>query len=112
MQCFHRIFFLQIDGGIPNGGFIGDNGYAIVDETTAERIQKKKKKRDSDKEDQEIADDLTGANGHAKLIEDEEEEEKKKEKKKKKKKKKDKDKEDGEEAKDEDEAEEAGEEEE
>lgn len=98
-----------LDGGIPNGGFIGDNGYAVVDETTAERIQKKKKKRDSDKEDQEIADDLTGANGHAKLIEDGEEEEKKKEKKKKKKKKKDKeDAEDG--AKEEEEAEEAEEE--
>ena len=36
-------------------------------------------------EDEEIADDLTGANGHARLIPDDEEEDKKKKKKKKKK---------------------------
>merc|ERR1739847_207902 len=59
-------------GGIANGGFVGDTGYAVVNEK-----QKKKSV------DQEIADELTGANGHAMVPPEEETGEEKKKKKKK-----------------------------
>merc|ERR1712156_226515 len=62
------------NGGIANGGFVGDNGYSVVNEKASPESRVcKREPRDFDKEDKEIADDLTGAaNGHARLIPDDE----------------------------------------
>jgi len=61
------------NGGIANVGFIGDNGYAVVNEKASPESRVcPREPRDFEKEDKEIADDLTGAaNGHARLIPEE-----------------------------------------
>jgi len=61
------------NAGIANGGFIGDNGYAVVNEKASPESRVcPREPRDFEKEDKEIADDLTGAaNGHARLIPEE-----------------------------------------
>lgn len=65
-----------------NGGFVPDGGgYSVLNEKMSpENRVCPREPRDFDKEDEEVADDLIGANGHARLIPDDSEEKKEEQK--------------------------------